>query len=266
MNFGVAQTLPATPSTMNELGPRPGDPSGANTILGMESDNVGIRSGANGTTTSPFAMVEVPDNALLDITGALTLEAWVYRDPQSVNGNNEGIVGKFVGNIGGVAQNNRSYCLYYNSRTTGTAALSIGFILNTTGAAAGNVDFPTLVDVPLGSTGGWTYLAAVYEPGVRMSVYMNGVSIGEKTTSLPAASIFNSTAPLWIGRQFQNTSSATSYEGKIDEVAVYNVALSPQTIAAHYQAALVPEPSTWVLAGLGFGAVCFVQARRRRGN
>jgi hypothetical protein len=81
------------------------------------------------------------------------------------------------------------------------------------------------------------HLAAVYEPNVRMSVYMNGVSIGEKVDGLPAASIFDSAAPLWIGRQFRNDTSNTSFEGKIDEVAIYNTALSPATILAHYHAA-----------------------------
>jgi Concanavalin A-like lectin/glucanases superfamily len=244
LNFGVVQPAPATQSTMGVNGPRLGDLSGSSLIQGMDAANIGIRSGANGAAPSFPAQVEVPDNGLLDITGALTLEAWVYRDPQAVSGNNEGIVGKFVGNIGGVSQSNRSYELYYNPRTTGTGALSIGLVLNTTGASGGNVDFSTLVDLPLGSSaaGGWTYLAAVYEPGVRMSVYMNGVSIGEKTTDLPSGDLFNSTAPLWIGRQFQDTSSATSFEGGIDEVAVYNTALSPERILAHYQAAVPSTP------------------------
>jgi hypothetical protein len=230
--FDTTPVPPLTPSTINELGPRPGDVTGSATIRGLESDNLSIRSGGNTTQ-----QVDVPDNALLDITGALTLEAWVYRDPDVRGGNNEGIVGKFVGNIGGTAQDNRSYVLYYNPRLTGTGAKAIGFVLNTTGASTGNVDFNTGIDLPLGTDAGWVHLAAVYEPNVRMSVYMNGVSIGEKTTGLPAADIFNSSAPLWIGRQFRNDTSNTSFEGKIDEVAIYNTALSPAAILAHYHAA-----------------------------
>jgi Concanavalin A-like lectin/glucanases superfamily len=255
VNFGAAQVSPATPSTLGESGPRPGDPSGSFAIAGFEADNIGIRSGANAN-----AQVEVADNALLDITGALTLEAWVYRDPQAVNGNNEGIVGKFQGSTFG---NQRAYCLYYNSRTTAPAP-AVGFILNTTGAATGNVDFQTTSDIPLGTDAGWVYLAAVYEPGVRMSVYMNGVSIGEKTLGLPAADIFNSAGPLWIGRQF-SLASNTSFEGKVDEVAVYNTALTPEQIAAHYAAA-VPEPSGLVLAALGLSGIGMVRVFRwRRG-
>jgi hypothetical protein len=152
--------------------------------------------------------------------------------------------------------------LYYNSRT-GTGLPSIGFILNTTGASSGNVDFPTGVNIPAGSTSGWTYLAAVYEPGVRMSVYMNGVSIGEKTTALPGAALFSGTAPLWIGRQFSNATN-TAFEGLMDEAAVYDKALTPAQILAHYQAALVPEPSAALLALLAMMATLFCRRQAAR--
>jgi hypothetical protein len=223
-NFGT--TTP--PSTIGEFGPRPNDPSGTATIHGFESDNFAIQTAANSSV-----QVTVPDNALLDITGALTLEAWVFRNAQTtMTQNNEGIIGKFIGSPSG--QDHRAYALYYDPRTTTPA---IGFVLNTNGTSSGNVDLRTTTNIPLGSTSGWTHVAAVYEPNVRMSVYINGVSVGEKTTGLPAAALHDSSAPLWIGRQFSPTATNTSFEGKIDEVAVYSTALSPATILAHYQAA-----------------------------
>ena len=266
-NFGASQTLPSTPSSMNQFGPRPGDSSGSNTILGFESDNIGIRSGANAN-----AQVEIPDNNLLDITGTapvppgytpgLTLEAWVYRNdlPQANSTNTEGIVGKFVGSPAG--NNNRSYVLYYNPRGTP----NIGFIVNTStpagtaGAAANSVDHSTGVTLPAGSTNGWTYLAAVFEPGVRMSVYLNGVSIGEKTTGVPNVPLFGGTGPLWIGRQF-SLAAGTSFEGLIDEVAIYDKALTPAQILSHYQAA-TPEPCGVVLAVVGMAWISFWRLRR----
>lgn len=257
VNFGAAQASPSTPSTMGEPGPRPGNLSGSNLIQGLESDNLGIKSGANAN-----AHVEVADNPLLDVAGGLTLEAWVYRNdlPQAVNGNNEGIVGKFVG-----SGNQRSYALYYNSRATGTGALSLGFTINTTGALAGNVDFFPNVDLPAGSASGWTHLVAVYDPGVRMSIYMNGVLLGSRTTGLPAMAtpIWNGTAPLWIGRQFANNNGNLSFEGSIDEVAIYGKVLSADQIAAHYQAA-VPEPSGGLLAL--FGVMALICSWRQPGR
>jgi hypothetical protein len=253
VNFGVSQPSPHTPSTIGQPGPRPGDLSGLNSIQGFESDNIGIRSGANGTAPSTSAQVEVPDNSLLDITGALTLEAWVFRnDTQASTGNNEGIVGKFTGTA--APTNQRSYVLYYNQPSS-----RIEFVVNGTGLSTGNKLLNTGTNLPTGSTGGWTYLAAVFEPGVRMSVYMNGVSIGEKTTDLPTGA-FSGSAPLWIGRQFSNASNV-SFEGLIDEVAVYDRALTPAQILAHYQAA-IPEPCGIVLAVVGMAWISFWRLRR----
>ena len=252
VNFGVAQTSPATPSTLASAGPRPGDPSGAAAIVGLEADNLGIRSGANAN-----AQVEIPDNNLLDLTGALTLEAWVRRDDvQAVNGNNEGIVGKFVG-----AGNQRSYAMYYNARS-GTGLPSLGFILNTSGASGGNVDLVAGLDIPSGLAGGWVHLAAVYEPNVRMTLYMNGAPVAAKTTGLPAVGVFAGTAPLWIGRQF-SAANNTSFEGLIDEVAIYDKALSDEQVLAHYEAATIPEPSSLTLSFLG--ALAVGRPRMKRG-
>lgn len=236
VNFGVAQTAPATPSSLAAAGPRPGDLSGSATIAGLESDNLGIRSGANAN-----AQVEIPDNDLLDFTGAMTLEAWVRRDDvQAVSTNNEGIIGKFVGST-----NQRSYALYYNPRTT-AGGPTLGFVINTAGTAAGNVDLVAGVDLPTGTAAGWVHLAAVYEPNVRMTLYLNGQPVAEKTTDLPVGDIFAGTAPLWIGRQF-SAASNTSFEGLIDEVALYDKALTDEQVLAHYSAA-VPEPSSLALA------------------
>lgn len=225
-NFNL--TVP--PSTLGDLGPRPGDSSGAGSIDGLELDNFAIQSSPN-----LDAQVEVPDNDLLDITGALTLEAWVYRDEQTNASNNEGIVGKYVGNLFGVPEDNRSFLLFYDPRGE---TPSIGFYVGTDGTASSLTLLDTETDLPLGADGGWTHLAAVYEPNVRMSVYMNGVSIGEKTDELPTQDLFSGTAPLWIGRNWRNDVSNTAFEGRIDEVAVYDTALTSEQILAHYLAAV----------------------------
>jgi hypothetical protein len=224
---GTYQNFSTTtpPATIGELGPRPGDPSSDATIRGLEPDNFAIQTAANSNVH-----VVIPDDNLIDFTGAFTLEAWVYRNPQTTQTqNNEGIIGKLIGST-----NNRSYALYYDPRNTP----GVGFVVNASadGTSGGNVDLRTTTNIPLGSISGWTHLAAVYEPNMRMSMYLNGVSIGEKTTGLPANDLYNSTAPLWIGRQFSATATNTSFEGKIDEVAIYGTALSPATILEHYYA------------------------------
>jgi hypothetical protein len=219
VNFGATQTAPALPSTLGELGPQPGNVTGTTTIKGFESDNIAIHSKNNAN-----AQVQLADNPLLDITGALTLEAWIYRVAQVNNSNNDGIVSKFIGD--GV--NQRSYNLYYDP-TPGR----LGFILSDTGNAVSSYELISPSNLPLGQ---WVHVAATYVPGTRVALFVNGAMVAERLTTNVPTEIFNSTSPLWIGRQYGQFSS-TSFEGRIDEVAVYGTALSDATILTHYKAA-----------------------------
>jgi hypothetical protein len=242
--FGNPQTSPSTQPQIGQPGPRPTDMVNGLPLIGFEADNVGIlqtnNTGAQGT---------VPDNALLDITGALTLEAWVKKNATQVSsGNNEGIIGKFLG-----TGNQRSYALAVTNTTH-----TLQFIVNTTGASTGNVVYtPAGYTLPAG--GDWVHIVGVFEPNTSMTVYVNGAVVGTPlTTGVPAA-VFSGSADLWIGRQF-STATNVSFEGLIDEVAIYNTALSAEQVAAHYNAA-VPEPAGIVLAVFGLAAA--VAGRRK---
>jgi hypothetical protein len=243
--FANAQVAPSTQPQIGQPGPRPTDLVNGLPLVGFEADNVGIRQ-----TNNNGAQGTVPDNALLDITGALTLEAWVKKNATQVSGgNNEGIIGKFLG-----SGDQRSYALAVAN--TGSA---LQFIVNTTGASAGNTTYsPAGYALPAG--GDWVHIVGVYVPSTSITVYVNGAVVGTpQTTGVPAA-IFAGTADLWIGRQFSATATNVTFEGLIDEVAIYNTALSAERVAAHYNAA-VPEPAGVVLAI--FGLTAAVAARRK---
>ncbi len=193
----------------------------------------------------------------MDITGlspstGLTLEAWVRRDPQTNAGNNEGIVGKYAGSTFG---NNRSYDLYYDPRTGGR----VGFVLGNplTGGFNANFDLKSPTDIPLDQ---WVHLAATYEPSVsgmptsgRTALYVNGQLVAEATgtTNVPDF-LWDSSIPFWIGQQFSDDPS-TTFEGSIDEVAVYDKPLTATDIAAHFAAATNDTPASydWVPNGSG---------------
>jgi hypothetical protein len=243
--FANPQTSPSTQPQIGQLGPRPTDTVNGLPLVGFEADNVGIRQ-----TNNNGAQGTVADNALLDITGALTLEAWVKKNATQVSGgNNEGIIGKFLG-----AGDQRSYALAVANTTN-----ALQLIVNSTGAVGGNITYsPTGYTLPPG--GDWVHIVGVFVPSTSMTVYVNGAVVGTPlTTGVPAA-IFPGTADLWIGRQFSATATNVTFEGLIDEVAIYNTALSAERVAAHYNAA-VPEPTGIVLAIFGLAAA--VVGRRK---
>ena len=88
----------------------------------------------------------------------------------------------------------------------------------------------------------WYHLAGSFDPGKGLTIYINGQTAG----SLQIVGDLSAAAdiPLWIGRSHQKLPPANpirlhlpasySFDGIIDEVKIYNVALSGQEISRHY--------------------------------
>ncbi len=265
-NYGVA-------------GPRGGYP-------GFESTNnaVFFAPEVGSTATSNlFPRVEVVDDVgggPLAISGPMTLEAWIRRLPGEVGtGTNEGIVGRYMQDHDPVtagAQAGRAYVLYFESTTDGTAYTTddggpgIGIAFSDNGAfhnpssaefGTPNVDYTK-----------WTHVVTTIIPGERFQLFVNGEFVGEvvddDVSGVAAGiqlrdSIYTGPSDLWIGQQFNGDDDWT-FRGFIDEVAVYDYALSPQQIAAHYAAA-VPEPGTMWAMGLVAAGVALMARRRTNG-
>jgi len=142
--------------------------------------------------------VQAPDSASLDITSQITLDAWIY--PVALGGR---VVDKI--SVGGAD----------------------GFLIDTyTGKvrliAAGSawVESSTIL-----STGTWTHIAGTYDGSV-VKVYVNGLLDG---SAAGTAAIPTNNLPLRIGAD-QNGGSV--FNGLIDEVEIFNRALSASEIAA----------------------------------
>jgi Concanavalin A-like lectin/glucanases superfamily/Dockerin type I domain len=197
-------------------GPRP-----ASGFPGLSADNRAVH--LNGSTS----YVSVPDTADLDITGALTMEAWIKLD--SIPTGNGGILGKYLG-----SGNQRSYLLYVNGQGAGDGAL--GMVISPNGTFTNAADLVDNVPLP---TGEWLYVVGTYQPNQAMRLYVNGVLVGQRTSGIPSQ-IYSSTADFWAGLQF-DSSIGNHLPGLIDEVAIYARALSAAEIAAHFAAGLA-EP------------------------
>lgn len=88
------------------------------------------------------------------------------------------------------------------------------------------------------------------------TLYVNGVSVVSAAGKYKPMLV--ATNPLWIGTG-NDDGSSFRFNGKIDEVAFYNYALTAQQVAAHF-AASVPEPTS---LGLLFLGLCGLMLRGR---
>jgi hypothetical protein len=168
--------------------------------------------------------IAVSDNSALDITADLTLEAWIKLEQVKDTFLSHGILGKYGTSWG----DERAYVL-----GVGTATTNLLFIVSTNGLY--NADYR--IDTGPLVTNQWYHIAAVLDAGDSMRIYTNGVEAAAKTAAVPGT-VFDSRSPLWFGT-IDNKADGNQFYGIIDEVAVYDKALSESRIQAHYRAANV---------------------------
>jgi Concanavalin A-like lectin/glucanases superfamily len=77
----------------------------------------------------------------------------------------------------------------------------------------------------------WTHVAATYD-GATLRLYVNGTLAASTSTTFYAAN--NSPVPFQIGTEYANGTRSAFFAGIIDDVAVYNRALSATEIQLHY--------------------------------
>jgi len=145
--------------------------------------------------------IDCGNNASLQITGALTLSAWVKMS--STSGQSQDcIISKDNGNT------QRSFSLW------GKTSFSIGpagYVWN--GATYYEVQATTNIE-----DDNWHHVMLVYVPSTSLSIYIDGNLNNTNTTSIPS-SINNANQNINIGRFGGGTFQLT---GNIDEVAIWN--------------------------------------------
>jgi chitodextrinase len=153
----------------------------------------------NGTST----LVTIPDSASLDLTNSLTLEAWV--NPSAL-----GTAWRCV--LFKEQPNDMIYSLYANQNTTRPIGqvFTGGIEQNSTGSAALTLN-------------AWAHLAVTYD-GTALKLYVNGTLVH---TTLVTGALPTSTGPLHMGG---DSVWGEWFKGLIDDVRVYNVALTQAQI------------------------------------
>jgi large repetitive protein len=163
-----------------------------------------------------------PDSASLDITSAITLAAWVRPEKAGT----QYLVKKAINN------NTNGYEL--SLATTGKA-----FVRFNQATEGNTYRLDSVSSYPTNSTT-WVHLAATYD-GSTIRIYYNGTSEG---TPLAATfTIATNNLVLGVGAE---SNAATKFQGAMDEVRVYNRALSATEIAD--LAELPPPPPSADLA------------------
>ncbi len=171
--------------------------------------------------------VTVANSASLQITGDQTMEAWLY--PTSfVQRRNP--ISKAYGGEGTITQEISGALNYYYGTGGGNTTPYTNCGSGT--ALALNV---------------WSHVVVV-RSSTTISWYVNGVPTN--TCANPYGAVTASTNALAIGSGY----TGWKYDGRIDEVAIYNTALSAARVQAHYLAA----PGSGPLFSVGFQAEDYV--------
>ena len=177
-----------------------------------------IGQGFNFDGTNDY--VNIGNPASLQITGSLTLSAWVYLNDYSQTTNR--ILTKFPATAG-----QRSYEMSLdNDNSPNYNNLSILVSSNGTTLIYAYDENP----FPLTA---WTLATVVYDASAQtLAIYKNGALIPSTLSGVVPASIFNGTGNVVIGQR--SGIGSTYFDGKIDDARVYNRALSANEIAQLY--------------------------------
>ena len=158
-------------------------------------------------------VVSVPDANSLDLTSGMTLEAWV----------NASVLGGWRTALMKEKPSGLAYGLYASSDTGRPSGwVSVGAIdrgVNASSALA---------------AGTWAHVATTYD-GSTQRIFVNGTQVG---TRAQTGAITTSTSPLRIGG---NSAWGEYFAGRIDEVRVYNRALTAAEIQTDMTTPIGPQ-------------------------
>ncbi|MEA2353098.1 MAG: hypothetical protein QOJ14_1512 [Thermoleophilaceae bacterium] len=219
---GYASTIRGTPGIVSfwRLGEASGtsacDSNGSNAGAYAGGVSLGRVGAINGDPDTAAAFdgssgrVSVPDAASLDVGDNFTVEAWVKRNSFST-ANYQAIVSKGAG----------SWMLaFYSSNRLVLRQATVGDLVYST---------RSITDTA------WHHVAAT-KNGASVHLYIDGADV---TGGVGNKTMQNNTVALSIGQ----SNSGSYFNGTIDEVAVYNAALSGSTIQAHRdKGAVAPSP------------------------
>ncbi len=192
--------------------------------------------GNNGTPTGPPTFIQgkigkardfsgtnnisVSDANSLDLSTAMTIDAWLKADTYGASGNPT-VVAKADSGGG-----QRSYLLIFNT----SGAVSFG--LSTDGS-----NFSYLTTSATLPTGQWSHLTATWD-GTTRKIYFNGAEVASGSFS---GTLYNGSGTVWLN---DGTSMSELFDGSMDEIRISNVVRTADQIRQAYEVGKRTHPIT----------------------
>jgi glucose/arabinose dehydrogenase/chitodextrinase len=197
--------------------------SGTTVTDASVSGNTGTITGATWTPSGRFGaalsfngvnnLVQIPGSSSLNVSTAMTLEAWIF--PTAAQSGWRTIM-------------QREATAYFLNSSNGNGAMLPG------GGGTFGVDIGYASGAVANPVNAWTHVALTYD-GAMLQLYVNGVLA---SNVVQTGNIQTNSNPLSIGG---NGPFGEFFQGVIDEVRVYNRALSQAEIQADMTTPIIPS-------------------------
>ncbi len=220
-------------TTLNNTAPK-ADPRGISGYNGTITPNTGRSVGScssgvstemwNGGTTGKYSAsldfdgagdyVDIGDQSALDFTDSFSISAWIKTDASG--GTYKAIAGKcfLTGGCNG-------YGLYLNSDDSNHIYFQVRNDSTTSQADGGSVNNNT-----------WHHLVGIRDHSTNTTkIYVDGSLINSDTTILSSG--YSNSVKFGLGAR-DNGSWLYYYDGQIDEVKIFNYALTPEQVKTDY--------------------------------
>ncbi|MEL7341389.1 MAG: LamG domain-containing protein, partial [Bacteroidota bacterium] len=153
--------------------------------------------------------VSIPNSPALNPASEITLEAWIKADTYGPNPWSNSIVNKE-----GWASGNQGYA--FRCGQGGRLSFNIG----------DNGVWYEAVSTPVMSTGKWYHVAGTYD-GTAVRIFVNGIQVG---IANHIGALSQGVYDVRIGQLAFSSGGNRLFDGQIDEVRIWNQALSPATM------------------------------------
>src|SRR5262245_10410616 len=216
-------------------------PDSSGNGLNGATDAVAVIPGGrfgNAFTFDNGALVRIPDSPLLE-PQALTVVAWVNH-----SGPGPGASRYVLAKGGDAACHNSSYAL--GTGPAGGLVFLVRDAMSTNGFVSPAVDPLVIWD------GQWHAVTGTYD-GSRVRLYVDGAEIGSGTPATTAVPYGQQDDSMTIATYPQCPGSGFDYNGYVDEVRVYNRALSPSEIQLLHDPSATSPPVLPPAGGGGGG-------------